>query len=40
MNHAEVMKKYYGTNVNEKGYNPECVAFVKTYCKERGYPIK
>lgn len=32
--HKEVTQKYYGTNVNESGYKPECVAWVKIYCNK------
>lgn len=41
MTHLEVLKKWIGENhwENEKlGY--QCVAWVKLYCQERGYPIK
>lgn len=38
--HKEVITKWKGKNVNEKGYRPECVAWAKKYCEEMGYPIQ
>ncbi len=41
MNHKETVAKWKGKNFAETPeLGNQCVAWVKKYCQERGYPIK
>lgn len=40
MLHRDIIIKWLWKPVSEPWYNVECVAWVKKYCEERGYPIK